>query len=152
MSRTRCCHAGFVVAHPTSYTCSVTAFHACLMRCLASTVQPTTTSILNPTPQSYSSLQLSTAFTQVHRARLGTCVFPVSAKNDELLIVRRFHSDPSLGALLGVEVKKALTREVWLMSHSCWCSRAPSCLVAVLHAPQCNVIHTTMPTFSIASG
>jgi hypothetical protein len=35
-----------------------------------------------------------------------------SAKNDELLIVKRFHSDPTLGGLLGVEVKKRLTHEV----------------------------------------
>jgi hypothetical protein len=38
--------------------------------------------------------------------------YPVSSKNDELLIVRDFHGTPAGGAILGVELKKALTRQV----------------------------------------
>ena len=44
-----------------------------------------------------------------------------SARNDELLIVKRF--DPSLGGLLGVEVKKRLTHEVitvWAAHEASW--------------------------------
>lgn len=44
--------------------------------------------------------------------RLGTSAFRVSAKNDELLIKRRFHRNSGNGALLGVEVKKILDPEV----------------------------------------
>ena len=50
-------------------------------------------------------------------------VLHCSAKNDELLIVKRFHSDPSLGGLLGVEVKKRLTHEVitvWAAHEASW--------------------------------
>jgi hypothetical protein len=38
--------------------------------------------------------------------------YPVSSKNDELLIVRDFHGTPAGGAILGVELKKALTQQV----------------------------------------
>ena len=52
-----------------------------------------------------------------------------SAKNDELLIVKRFHNDPSLGGLLGVEVKKRLTHEV----RAVWAAREASLHNHLLH-------------------
>ena len=36
----------------------------------------------------------------------------MSTKNDELLVIRRYRNEPSLGALLGVEIKKHLDEAV----------------------------------------
>jgi hypothetical protein len=35
--------------------------------------------------------------------------FPVLGKNDEVLTIQRYHAQPDLGAVLGVELKKKLT-------------------------------------------
>jgi hypothetical protein len=49
------------------------------------------------------------------KKHFGGLAYPVSTKNDEVLIVRDFHGTPAYGAILGVELKKKITRQVRLV-------------------------------------
>ena len=57
------------------------------------------------------------------KKHLEGLTYPVSSKNDEVLIVRDFHGTPEYGAILGVELKKKLTRQVSSSSSPCMHNR-----------------------------
>ena len=50
------------------------------------------------------------------KKHINGVLFPVSTRNDELLIVRDFYGTPQNGAILGVEPKKRLTWQVHPLS------------------------------------
>lgn len=56
-------------------------------------------------------LEFRDARGHVLRSSQSPLPFPVSASNDVVLTLRRYVSYPELGAFLGIEMKKALTRK-----------------------------------------
>jgi hypothetical protein len=46
------------------------------------------------------------------KRHFSALMYPVTARNDEVLIVKAFNGAAADGAILGVELKKSLTRQV----------------------------------------
>jgi hypothetical protein len=46
------------------------------------------------------------------KRHFSALMYPVTARNDEVLIVKAFNGAAADGAILGVELKKKLTRQV----------------------------------------
>ena len=80
---------------------------------------------------------------QTATAELEDLPFPLTGRNDELIVLRCYHQNPLVGAIMGVEVKKKLTwaskrqaeTEFWLFAAN---SLYPFCQVRcsgpLLHA------------------
>jgi hypothetical protein len=51
------------------------------------------------------------------KRQFGELMYPITAKNDELLIVQAFSAAPQEGAILGIELKKKVTAQVTCYSH-----------------------------------
>lgn len=64
-------------------------------------------------------------FCQVEELRDDKLVFPIKGKNDELIVSRRLREAATLGAVIGVELKKRLSRGALYQAQAEWLLYAP---------------------------